>query len=136
MTCFELLNSGVLRSGLCQMWAGAFEYKCKCKRRIKCKCKYKCKASESNANASANAQLLNQMQVQMHLDQMQMHLDQMHMHLDQRQILFYNYVFWRSASDILLTYLYTKNPLINKIIIIMDMIIMTEVSFYSKFRPI
>ena len=52
-----------------------FKCKCKCKRRIKCKCK--CKASESNASTNANAQQLNQMQLQMHLNQIQMHLDQM-----------------------------------------------------------
>ena len=65
---------------------------------------------------------------------MQMHLDQMQMHLDQMQMPFYNYVFWRSASDILLTYLVTT---INKkhwsiIIIIMNMITMTEVLFTAS----
>ena len=73
-----------------QMQAGTI--KCKCKRRIKCKCK--CSAPESHANS--NVQQLNQMQ---------MHLNQMH--LDQMQMLFYNYVFLRSASDILLIYLVT-----------------------------
>ena len=36
---------------------------------------------------------------------MQMHLNQMQTHFDQIQMLFYNYVFLHSASDILLTYL-------------------------------
>ena len=54
----------------------------------------KCTASELNASANA-----------LQLKQIQMHLDQMQMHLDQMQMLFCNYVFLRSASDILLTYL-------------------------------
>ena len=33
---------------------------------------------------------------------MQMHLNQRQMHFDHMQMLFYNYVFVRSASDILL----------------------------------
>ena len=68
-------------------------------------CKCKCTASELNASANA-----------LQLKQMQMHLDQMQMHLDQMQMLFCNYVFLRSASDILLTYLVNtinKKTLIN-----------------------
>ena len=52
------------------------------------------------ASASENAQQLSKMQMQIHLDQIQLHLDEM-------QKLFYNYVFLRSASDILLSYLVT-----------------------------
>ena len=57
-------------------------------------CECKCTASESNA--SANAQQLNRMQ----------------MHLDQMQMFVCNYVFLRSASDILLNYLVTTKILI------------------------
>ena len=92
-----LLVLGV-RQACAQMRAGAFKCKCKCKRRIKCKCK--CFASESNASANANAQQTNQMQMQMHLNQMQMHLNQMHLY--EIQMLFFNYVVLRSASDVLL----------------------------------
>ena len=98
-----------LQKACAQMQAGAFKCKCKCKRRIKCKFKCKCTASESNASENENVQQLNQMQIQMLLDQMQMHLDHIQIHLDQMQMLFYDYVFLRLASDILLNYLVVKD---------------------------